>query len=335
MKESIVLITGGTGSFGQTMARHLLDRGVAEVRILSRDEWKQDEMRQRFADDRVKYYIGDVRDRSSVDGAMDGVDLVFHAAALKQVPSCEFFPIQAVATNIQGTNNVVESAISHSVKSAVCLGTDKAVAPVNAMGMTKALMEKVVQSASRRLSKGETVLTSVRYGNVMCSRGSVIPLFIRQIREGKPLTITNPDMTRFMMPLRDSVDLVDFAFEQGNQGDVFVKKAPSCTIQILAEALKELFNSEAEIQMIGTRHGEKVHETLASREELLRAEDLGEYFRIRIDERDLNYQKFFSEGELGDIPLEDYDSSNTEQLDVPKMKELLLSLPEIQEELEL
>lgn len=333
MKDANILITGGTGSFGQTMAKHLLSRGAGEVRIFSRDEWKQNEMRDRFQEERLKFYIGDVRDRSSVDGAMDGVDLVFHAAALKQVPSCEFFPMQAVATNIQGTNNVVESAIGHSVKSAVCLGTDKAVAPVNAMGMTKALMEKVVQSASRRLTQDETVLTSVRYGNVMCSRGSVIPLFIRQIREGKPLTITNPEMTRFMMPLRDSVALVDYAFEHGNQGDVFVKKAPSCTIEILAKAIRELFNSDAEIQHIGTRHGEKVHETLASREELLRADDLGKYFRIRIDGRDLNYQKFFSEGELSVAPLEDYDSSNTELLDVAGMKDLLLSLPEIQEEL--
>jgi UDP-N-acetylglucosamine 4,6-dehydratase/5-epimerase len=333
MKSATILITGGTGSFGQTMARHLLSRGAKEIRVFSRDEWKQNEMRDCFQEDRLKFYIGDVRDRASVDNAMDGVDLVFHAAALKQVPSCEFFPMQAVATNIQGTHNVVESAIAHSVKSAVCLGTDKAVAPVNAMGMTKALMEKVVQSASRRLSRNETVLTSVRYGNVMCSRGSVIPLFIRQIREGKPLTITNPKMTRFMMPLRDSVALVDFAFEHGNQGDVFVKKSPASTIRILAEALKELFNSDAQIQQIGTRHGEKIHETLASREELLRAEDLGDYFRIRIDGRDLNYQKFFSEGEMKTDPRENYDSSNTEQLDVAKMKELLLTLPEIQEEL--
>lgn len=325
-----VLITGGTGSFGQTMATHLLGNDVEEIRIFSRDECKQDDMRGRFDDDRLKYFIGDIRDRDSIDSAMNGITHVFHAAALKQVPSCEFFPMQAVATNITGSHNVVESSIQHGVTSLVCLGTDKAVAPVNAMGMTKALMEKVAQALAR--TSESTVISSVRYGNVMYSRGSVIPLFIRQIKAGEPLTITNPDMTRFMLPLRDSVALVNFAFENARQGDIFVKKAPACTIQVLAEALISLFESDSEINVIGTRHGEKVHETLASSEELRRAEDLGDYYRISMDDRDLNYAKYFSEGDVVEAD-EDYTSANTEQLDVDGTKELLLSLPEVQAEL--
>ena len=330
--STIVLVTGGTGSFGQTMVDHLLnnDGGITEIRVLSRDEWKQDEMRNRIRDERVKYYIGSVRDRNSVDSAMAGVDLVFHAAALKQVPSCEFFPMEAVATNVTGSHHVIESAVAHRAKSVVCLGTDKAVEPVNAMGMTKALMEKVAQSAARRPDTADTVISSVRYGNVMCSRGSVIPLFIRQIQAGEPLTITNPEMTRFMLPLRDSVALVELAFQRARPGDIFVKKAPACTVATLAEALQQLFEKRVKVKVIGTRHGEKVHETLASAEELRRAEDLGDYYRIRMDARDLNYAKFFTEGDLDDHDVsKDYTSGNTEQLDVEGTKKLLLSLPEV------
>jgi UDP-N-acetylglucosamine 4,6-dehydratase/5-epimerase len=328
-----VLVTGGTGSFGQTMARRLLERGYEEVRILSRDEWKQEEMRIRFADKRLKFYIGDIRSRASVDAAMDGVDLVFHAAALKQVPSCEFFPMEAVNTNVTGSFNVIESAVAHDVKACVCLGTDKAVYPVNAMGMTKAIMEKVAQSIARRLEADGTRICSVRYGNVMYSRGSVIPLFIRQIRLGEPITVTDPRMTRFMLPLLDSVELVEFAFRHGQQGDIFIKKAPACTIETLAVALKELFQSDVPIRCIGTRHGEKQHEALASVAEMGRAEDMGDFLRIPMDDRDLNYAKYFSEGEAIEPQLGDYDSSTTRHLTVDEMKSLLLSLPEIQSEL--
>lgn len=328
-----VLITGGTGSFGQTMARSLLDQGYEQVRIFSRDEWKQEEMRVRMAEPRLKFYIGDVRNRSSVDTAMDGVDLVFHAAALKQVPSCEFFPMEAVQTNIIGSSNVVESAISAKVQCVVCLGTDKAVYPVNAMGMTKAIMEKVAQSYARRLENEETRICSVRYGNVMYSRGSVIPLFIRQIREGGPITVTDPAMTRFMLPLRDSVALVDFAFRHAKQGDVFIKKAAACSIGDLVAALQELFGSNVPVKKIGLRHGEKLHEALASVSEVHRSEDMGDFLRIPMDERDLNYTRFFTEGEEVEPQEHDYDSQSTKQLSIAGVKELLLSLPEIQADL--
>ena len=328
-----VLITGGTGSFGQTMASHLLSQGYEQIRIFSRDEWKQEEMRIRLAEPRLKFYIGDIRDRSSIQHAMDGVDLVFHAAALKQVPSCEFFPLEAVRTNVIGSQNVIESAIAARAECVVCLGTDKAVYPVNAMGMTKALMEKVAQSFARQLDPQETRVCSVRYGNVMYSRGSVIPLFVKQIREGLPLTITDPGMTRFLLPLRDSVRLVEFAFEQGRQGDVFIKKAAACTILDLATALKELFQSDVPIEVIGVRHGEKLHEALASVGELQRAEDLGDFLRIPMDDRDLNYAKYFTEGEQVEPQLHDYDSESTRQLSIAEVKELLLSLPEMQREL--
>ncbi|MGB7327955.1 MAG: SDR family NAD(P)-dependent oxidoreductase [Rubripirellula sp.] len=328
-----VLITGGTGSFGKTMVHHLLNRGYEEIRIFSRDECKQEELRVSMAEPRLKFYIGDIRNRESVDAAMQDVDLVFHAAALKQVPSCEFFPMEAVATNIIGSNNVVESAVKEKVECVVCLGTDKAVYPVNTMGMTKAVMEKVAQSVARRLDEDETRVCSVRYGNVMCSRGSVIPLFVKQIREGAPLTLTDPEMTRFMLPLRDSVQLVEFAFENAQQGDVFIKKAAACSLMTLAQAVLELFESKSEIKSIGVRHGEKKHEALASVAEIRRSEDMGDFLRIPMDNRDLNYSKFFTEGEKTEAELTDYSSDSTEQLTVSQMKELLLSLPEIQAEL--
>lgn len=325
-----VLITGGTGSFGKTMVHHLLDRGYEEIRIFSRDECKQEELRVKMGEPRLKFYIGDIRNRESVDAAMQGVDLVFHAAALKQVPSCEFFPMEAVATNIIGSNNVVEASVKAQVECVVCLGTDKAVYPVNTMGMTKAVMEKIAQSVARRQDDDETRVCSVRYGNVMCSRGSVIPLFVKQIREGLPLTLTDPEMTRFMLPLRDSVELVEFAFENARQGDVFIKKAAACSLLTLAEALLDLFESKSEIKSIGVRHGEKKHEALASAAEIHRSEDMGDFLRIPMDDRDLNYSKFFTEGDKTVSELCDYSSDSTDQLNVEQMKELLLSLPEIQ-----
>jgi len=329
-----VLVTGGTGSFGQTMVQLLLSQNnVKEIRILSRDEWKQEDMRIKLASPKLKFYIGDVRSRSSVDSAMRDVNLVFHAAALKQVPSCEFFPMQAVHTNIIGSSNVIESAIEHGAECLVCLGTDKAVGPVNAMGMTKAMMEKVAQAASRQLGPNDTRICSVRYGNVMYSRGSVIPLFVKQIKQSLPLTVTEPLMTRFMMPLVDSVALVNFAFENAKQGDIFVKKAPSCTIQVLVDALKNLFNSSSEVKRIGIRHGEKMHETLASAEELRRADDMGDYFRFNMDTRDLNYNKFFTEGDTELEFVGDFSSDNTQLLSVDEMEELLLTLPEIRRDL--
>lgn len=333
LSEKTALITGGTGSFGKTMTGQLLKKGYGEVRIFSRDEWKQEEMRVRMAENRLKFYIGDVRNRASVDAAMDGVDLVFHAAALKQVPSCEFFPIEAVQTNILGSHNVIESAVKAKAECVVCLGTDKAVYPVNAMGMTKALMEKTAQSIARRLKESDTRVCSVRYGNVMYSRGSVIPLFVQQIKDRAPLTITDPNMTRFMLPLRDSVELVEFAFEHGRQGDVFIKKAPACTIGDLAKAILELFQSNCEVKAIGMRHGEKLHETLASVQEIRRAEDMGSFLRIQMDDRDLNYSKYFTEGDVLEAEVRDYDSDSTAQLSLSEVKELLLSLPEIQAEL--
>jgi len=332
MKNS-VLVTGGTGSFGKTMVSKLLNEGYKEIRILSRDEAKQEEMRIAYSRPELKFYIGDVRDRAAVDKAMKGVDLVFHAAALKQVPSCEFFPMEAVKTNIIGSQNVIDSAVDAGVKSLVCLSTDKAVMPVNAMGMSKAMMEKVAQASSRQLGDTDTVISCVRYGNVMCSRGSVIPLFIKQIKEGKPLTLTEPTMTRFMLSLNDAIELVAFAFENASQGDIFIKKAPACTVQLLAETLLEIFEASTEIQVIGWRHGEKLYETLASAEELLRSQDMGEYYRVSYDNRDLNYAKFFTEGDVEEANTEDYHSHNTYQLTKEELKDLLLTLPEVQEAL--
>jgi len=331
LSSKVILITGGTGSFGKTMVNHLLAKQVGEIRILSRDEEKQDSMRTDLNSQALKFYIGDIRDRASVDDVMQGVNLVFHAAALKQVPSCEFFPMQAVQTNIIGSQNVLLSAVEHKVSGVVCLSTDKAVYPINAMGMSKAMMEKVAQSVGRNLGEdGRTVISRVRYGNVMCSRGSVIPLFIKQIKSGKPITITNPSMTRFLMPLRDSVKLVEFAFENARQGDLFVKKAPACTVADLAEAVKRLFESDVPTNIIGTRHGEKLYETLANAEELVRSEDMGDYYRVPMDTRDLNYGKYFTEGDLEELHVEDYHSHNTDRLNLDEIQELLLSLPEVQ-----
>jgi len=329
----VVLVTGGTGSFGKTMVSKLLLNGFSEIRILSRDEAKQEEMRIAYSRPELKFYIGDVRDRAAVDKAMKGVDLVFHAAALKQVPSCEFFPMEAVKTNIIGSQNVIDSAVDAGVKSLVCLSTDKAVMPVNAMGMSKAMMEKVAQASSRQLGDNDTVISCVRYGNVMCSRGSVIPLFIKQIKEGKPLTLTEPTMTRFMLSLNDAIELVAFAFENASQGDIFIKKAPACTVKLLAETLLEIFEADNEIRVIGWRHGEKLYETLASAEELLRSQDMGEYYRVSYDNRDLNYAKFFTEGDVEEANTEDYHSHNTYQLTKEELKDLLLTLPEVQEAL--
>jgi len=328
-----VLVTGGTGSFGKTVAHSLLASDVKEIRIFSRDELKQELMRIEYANPKLKFYIGDVRDRDSVDNAMIDVDLVFHAAALKQVPSCEFFPMQAVMTNIIGSNNVIQSAIKHKVDKVVCLGTDKAAYPVNAMGISKAMMEKIAQAVSRQNASGDTVVCSVRYGNVMCSRGSVIPLFIQQIRQGKPITVTVPEMTRFMLPLSDAVTLVFFAFENGMHGDLFVRKAPACTIEVLAKAVCNIFGVPQDIKAIGIRHGEKIFETLLTVEEVSRAEDMGDYFRVHLDDRDLNYTVYFTEGDKKEAKFQDYHSHNTEQMDIKQMEELLLSLPYIQNEL--
>lgn len=331
-----ILIPGGTGSFGSAVVDRLLKTGCKEIRIFSRDELKQEMMRIKYANPKLKFYIGDVRDKDSVDHAMPGVDLVFHAAALKQVPSCEFFPMQAVMTNIIGSHNVVTSAIEHGVKCVVCLSTDKAAYPINAMGMSKALMEKVALSAPRMMRDISTIICCVRYGNVMCSRGSVIPLFIEQAKNNESLTVTVPHMTRFLLALRDAVELVVFAFNNANQGDLFIKKAPACTIEVLAEAVKNIFNPKASTQIIGIRHGEKIFETLATIEELMRSDDMGGYYRIKSDERDLNYlnySKYFFEGSQKEIEFEDYTSHNTEQLDVKQVEELLLTLPEVQENL--
>ncbi|MEN6308633.1 MAG: polysaccharide biosynthesis protein [Anaerohalosphaeraceae bacterium] len=328
-----ILVTGGTGSFGKAMVNRLLKTKVKEIRIFSRDELKQELMRIDYSNPRLNFYIGDVRDRSSVDNVMKGVDYVFHAAALKQVPSCEFFPMQAVMTNIIGGHNVIESAIAHKVTSLVCLSTDKAVYPINAMGMTKSLMEKVAQAAGRTGSSGNTVVSCVRYGNVMCSRGSVIPLFIDQIKKGKPLTITVPEMTRFLLPLYYSVDLVLFAFTHARPGDIFVKKAPASTVQDLAQALINLFKSDVPINIIGIRHGEKLYETLVTKEEMVRADDMGDYYRIALDARNLNYAIYFTKGDKKEMQLEDYHSHNTEQLNVKQVEKLLLTLPEVQAEL--
>ncbi|MFG2057318.1 polysaccharide biosynthesis protein [Micromonospora sp. NPDC048930] len=330
-----VLITGGTGSFGQTMVRRLLDGDVGEVRVLSRDEAKQDAMRRQLGDDRVRYLIGDVRDADSVRLASHDVDFIFHAAALKQVPSCEFFPLEAVRTNILGSANVIEAAERNGVRSVVVLSTDKAVYPVNAMGISKALMEKVAQAHARNNPRSRTVVSCVRYGNVMYSRGSVIPLFVEQIKAGRAPTVTNPGMTRFLMSLTDSVELVEHAFQHARPGDVFIRKAVACTIGDLAEAMCRLFDVPSKTEVIGVRHGEKQDETLASREELAQADDFGDFFRVPIDARDLNYALYTSEGELREPPAEDFNSANAPRLDVPQIMDLLRTLPEIRAELAL
>lgn len=333
--NKVFLVTGGTGSFGKTVIKYLLKNGCSEVRVFSRDETKQDQMRTDFDDDRLSYYIGDVRDYNGIESALKGVDYVFHAAALKQVPSCEFFPMQAVMTNIIGSDNVIRAAIHNNVKRVVCLSTDKAVYPINAMGMTKSMMEKVAQSYARSQSADETVICCVRYGNVMYSRGSVIPRFIEHIKSGKPLTITEPTMTRFLMALSESVELVEHAFNHAKQGDIFIKKAPACTVEDLAQALINLFKADnIDTKIIGFRHGEKLYETLASKEELVAAEDMDKYYRVRMDTRDLNYEKYFNEGNENEISFDDYHSHNTEQLTVKQVEEVLLSLPEVRAELD-
>lgn len=335
-KDKTLLITGGTGSFGNAVLKRFLDSDIREIRIFSRDEKKQDDMRHQLQSPKVKFYIGDVRDRRSVDGAMAGVDYIFHAAALKQVPSCEFFPMQAVQTNVYGTENVLDSAIAHGVKNVVVLSTDKACYPINAMGISKAMMEKVAIAKARQLGKdAKTTICCTRYGNVMASRGSVIPLWVDQIKAGNDITITDPNMTRFMMTLDDAVDLVLYAFEHGNGGDLFVQKAPAATLDVLADALKGLYKSDAVVRVIGTRHGEKLYETLVSREEMAKAEDMGEYFRIPCDTRDLNYDKFFVDGQEKVSAIEDYHSHNTARLDVEGMKKLLLKLEMIREEVKI
>jgi UDP-glucose 4-epimerase len=337
MQSNILLITGGTGSFGNAVLRRFInDSKFKEIRIFSRDEKKQDDMRHELQNPKVKFYIGDVRDKRSVDGAMVGVDYVFHAAALKQVPSCEFFPMQAVKTNIIGTENVLDSAIEHGVKNVVVLSTDKAAYPINAMGISKAMMEKVAIAKGRQLGcDSKTTICCTRYGNVMASRGSVIPLWIEQIKSNGFITITDPNMTRFMMTLDDAVDLVLYAFEHGKNGDLFVQKAPAATLSTLAIALKELYNKSTEIKIIGTRHGEKLYETLVTREEMAKSIDMGDYFRIPADNRDLNYDKFFIEGQEELSTIEDYHSHNTKRLDVEGMKKLLLKLELIQKELKI
>ena len=333
-KNKILLITGGTGSFGNAVLNRFINtEHFTEIRIFSRDEKKQDDLRKRVNNNKVKFYIGDVRDRDSLIPAIKDVDFIFHAAALKQVPSCEFFPLEAVKTNIIGTDNVLTVAQEYDVKKVVVLSTDKAAYPINAMGMSKALMEKVMVAKSRILNNDKTIFCGTRYGNVMASRGSVIPLFIDQIKENKALTLTDPNMTRFMMTLEDAVDLVLYAFENANQGDLFVQKAPSATVGTLAKALIELYKSASEIKVIGTRHGEKLYETLVNREDMIKAEDLGEYFRIPADNRDLNYEQFFSEGMPDIANLNEYHSHNTAILDVEAMKELLLKLPIIRRDI--
>ena len=332
-KNKVLIITGGTGSFGNTVLKRFLSTDVREIRIFSRDEKKQEDMRIAFNNPKLKFYIGDVRDYESVSQAMKGVDYVFHAAALKQVPSCEFYPMEAVKTNVIGTENVLNAATANRVKQVVVLSTDKAVYPINSMGISKAMAEKLMVAKARSQVEGEAVLCATRYGNVMASRGSVIPLFVSQLKEGKPLTVTDPNMTRFLMSLEDSVDLVLYAFEHGKQGDIFVQKAPASTVADLAQAIKELFNKDEPIRVIGTRHGEKLYESLISREEMVKAEDMGGYYRIPADNRDLNYAQYFSEGEEKISHQEDYTSHNTERLNVEQVKKLLLKLEYIKEEL--
>ncbi|MCD8181745.1 MAG: polysaccharide biosynthesis protein [Bacteroides sp.] len=335
-KDKILLITGGAGFFGNAVLHRFLDSDIKEIRIFSRDEKKQDDMRHHLQNPKVKFYIGDVRDKRSVDGVMNGVDYIFHAAALKQVPSCEFFPTQAVRTNVLGTENVLDSAIQHGVKNVVVLSTDKAAYPINAMGISKAMMEKVAIAKGRQLcASGATTICCTRYGNVMASRGSVIPLWVEQMKDGNSITITDPNMTRFMMTLDDAVDLVLYAFQHGSNGDLFVQKAPAATLDVLADALKDLYHSNAEVKVIGTRHGEKLYETLVTREEMAKAIDVGDYYRIPCDTRDLNYGKFFVEGNEEVSKIEDYHAHSTRRLDVEGMKQLLLKLSFIREDLNL
>lgn len=331
-KGKTLLITGGTGSFGNAVLRRFLHTDISEIRIFSRDEKKQEDMRLKFKSDKVKYYLGDVRDYSSILNAMPGVDYVFHAAALKQVPSCEFYPLEAVKTNVLGTENLLNAAITYGVLRVITLSTDKAVYPINAMGISKAMMEKIMVAKSRTIVNNKTIICGTRYGNVMASRGSVIPLFIDQIKQGKPLTITDPLMTRFLMSLDDAVDLVLYAFQYGQQGDIFVPKAPASNIQDLAMAIKKLLNADNEVKIIGTRHGEKLHETLLTREEFAHAQDLGKYYRVPADNRDLNYNNYFISGKVEVSQAQDYNSSNTTQLSAPEIVALLKNLSEIQDD---
>ena len=332
-KDKTLLITGGTGSFGNVVLNRFLETDIKEIRIFSRDEKKQDDMRNQLMNEKVKFYIGDVRDYNSIEKAMRGVDYVFHAAALKQVPSCEFFPIEAAKTNVFGTQNTIDAAVANNVDTIICLSTDKAAYPINAMGISKALMEKVAVAASRNIPDNGTKVCLTRYGNVMASRGSVIPLFVKQIKENSPLTVTDPGMTRFLMSLEDAVDLVLFAFQNGNQGDLFVNKAPASTIGDLAEAIRDIFKADNKIEIIGTRHGEKLYETLCTREEMQKAEDMGDFYRIPADNRDLNYRRYYFEGQTDMSSLEDYHSHNTKRLTNSSLKELLLSLDFIKEQL--
>ena len=325
-KDKVLLITGGTGSFGNAVLHRFLHTAFAEIRVFSRDEKKQEDMRIAIKSERIKFYIGDVRDYDSVHDALRGVDYVFHAAALKQVPSCEFYPMEAVRTNVLGAENVMRAAIANEVKRCVVLSTDKAVYPINAMGISKAMMEKLMVAKSRLCDPGKTVLSATRYGNVMASRGSVIPLFLQQLQHGKPLTITDPNMTRFLMSLEESVDLVLYAFEHARPGDIFVQKAPASTVGVLAQAMKELLASDTEVKIIGTRHGEKLYESLVSREEMARADDLGGYYRIPADSRDLNYDKYFVEGETDISEIDDYTSHNTNRLSIDQVKTVLMKL---------
>ncbi len=335
-----LMITGGTGSFGNAVLNRFLQTDIGEIRIFSRDEKKQDDMRHEFqskmpeVSDKIKFFIGDVRDLASVKNAMNSVDYIFHAAALKQVPSCEFFPIEAVKTNVMGTENILTAAIDEGVKTIICLSTDKAAYPVNAMGTSKAMMEKVIVAKSRTVNPEKTKICCTRYGNVMCSRGSVIPLWIEQMKEGKPITITDPNMTRFIMSLDEAVDLVLFAFENGVSGDILVQKAPACTIEVLAKAVTEIFKPETEIKVIGIRHGEKMYETLLTNEECAHATDMGNFYRVPADKRSLNYDKYYNDGDIDRNPLTEFNSNNTELLNVEQVKEKILSLKYIQEELE-
>lgn len=328
-----LLITGGTGSFGNAVMKRFLNTDIKEIRIFSRDEKKQDDIRRQYKNDKLKFYIGDVRDLASVKNAMHGVDYIFHAAALKQVPSCEFFPLEAVKTNVIGTDNVLTGAIEMGIRKVICLSTDKAAYPINAMGISKAMMEKVFVAKSKTVDPEKTLICGTRYGNVMASRGSVIPLFIDQIKRGQPLTVTDPNMTRFLMSLEEAVELVIFAFENAEAGDIMVQKAPASTIGDLAQAIKEIFNVENEIRIIGTRHGEKLYETLLTKEEYIGAQDMGGFYRVPADKRDLNYDKYFIEGNEGFQQVEDYNSHNTERLNVKQIKDKLLKLDYIQEEL--
>lgn len=332
-EDKILLITGGTGSFGNAVLDRFLKTGVREIRIFSRDEKKQDDMRHLYQNDKIKFYLGNVRDKDSVKNAIYGVDYIFHAAALKQVPSCEFFPLEAVKTNVFGTENVLSAAIEEGVRKIICLSTDKAAYPVNAMGTSKAMMEKVIVAKSRTIKPEKTTICCTRYGNVMCSRGSVIPLFIEQIKAGQPLTVTEPSMTRFIMSLEEAVELVLFAFENAKSGDIMVQKAPACTIEILAQAVKEIFHADNEMKVIGIRHGEKMYETLLTNEECAHAVDLGNFYRVPSDKRDLNYDKYFIHGDVERNVLKEFNSNNTELLSIEQVKEKLIDLPYIQEEL--